>query len=102
MRDNALKTEDMKTPTGSSYRTYIVTWLILLALTGLAVGVYLIHMGTAGVAIALSIASLKAALILVFFMHLRQESRFLQGVFLLPVVLLGVIIGFTFLDVWYR
>ncbi len=97
MRDDTLKTE-----TGSGYRTYILTWLILLGLTAATVAVYYLHLGNAGAVIALAIASLKAGLILLFFMHLLQEGRFLQGIFLIPVLLIGLIIGFTFLDVWYR
>lgn len=92
----------MKTETGSSYRTYIVIWVLLLGLTAATVTVYRLHLGNAGAAIALAIASLKAGLILLYFMSLRQEGRFLQGIFLIPVLLIGVLIGFTFLDVWYR
>ena len=83
-------------------KTYILTWLVLLGLTAATVSVYHLHLGNTGVVIALTIASLKAGLILLFFMHLRQEGRFLQGIFLIPILLIGVIIGFTFLDVWYR
>lgn len=81
---------------------YILAWLMLIILTATTVGVYHLHLGTSGVAIALIIASLKAGVILLFFMHLRRESRFLQGVFLLPIFLIGAIIGLTFIDVWYR
>lgn len=92
----------MKTETGSSYGTYSIIWVLLLGLTAVTVGVYRLHLGNAGAAIALAIASLKAGLILLYFMNLRQEGRFLQGIFLIPVLLIGVLIGFTFLDVWYR
>ncbi|MBA4373334.1 MAG: cytochrome-c oxidase [Thermodesulfovibrio sp.] len=92
----------MKTETGSSYRTYLVIWLLLLGLTAVTVAVYRLHLGNAGAAAALAIASLKAGLILLYFMNLRQEGRFLQGIFLIPVLLIGILIGFTFLDVWYR
>ncbi|MDA8082690.1 MAG: cytochrome C oxidase subunit IV family protein [Nitrospiraceae bacterium] len=99
---NPGKTEQLKTENKNGEMTYILAWAMLVALTAITVGVYTLHLGTAGVAIALVIASLKAGVILLFFMHLRQESRFLQSVFLLPVFLLGAIIGLTFIDVWYR
>jgi cytochrome c oxidase subunit 4 len=92
----------LKTETGNSFMTYILTWVLLLGLTATTVAVYHLHLGNTGAVIALMIASFKAGLILLFFMHLLQEGRFLQGIFLIPVVLIGVIIGFTFLDVWYR
>lgn len=92
----------MTTETGSSYRTYLIIWGCLLVLTAATVGVYRLHLGNAGAAAALAIASLKAGLILLYFMNLRQEGRFLQGIILIPILLIGVLIGFTFLDVWYR
>jgi cytochrome c oxidase subunit 4 len=88
--------------TGGGYRTYVAAWLFLLLLTAVTVGVYRLHLGKAGAAIAVAVASVKAGLILIYFMHLRQEGRFLQAVFLIPVLLIGVLIGFTYLDVWYR
>lgn len=88
--------------TGSGYRTYVAAWLLLLLLTALTVGVYRLDLGNAGSVMAVAVASVKAGLILIFFMHLRQEGRFIQAVFLIPVLLIGVLIGVTFLDVWYR
>ena len=99
---NHVKPEDMKKEGPTGGRTYILAWLMLVILTAVTVGVYLLHLGASGVVIALIIASLKAGVILLIFMHLRQESRFLQGVFLLPVFLVGALIGLTFIDVWYR
>ncbi|MBI5103322.1 MAG: cytochrome C oxidase subunit IV family protein [Nitrospirae bacterium] len=93
---------DMKTETGPAYSGYVLTWLVLLGLTAATVLVYHLHLGSAGAAAALAIASLKAGLILLFFMHLLREGPFLRAIFLLPVLLTGVIIGLTFLDVWYR
>jgi cytochrome c oxidase subunit 4 len=87
---------------GSGFWVYIVVWLALLGLTAATVTVYYLHLGGAGAAIALFIATAKACLILLFFMDLRHEGRFLQGVFLIPVFLVGVLIAFTFLDIWYR
>jgi cytochrome c oxidase subunit IV len=97
-----IESAEMKKEGPSGVRTYVLAWLMLVILTGVTVGVYRLHLGTAGMAAALAIASLKAGVILFFFMHLRQESRFLQSVFLLPLFLIGAIIGFTFIDVWYR
>jgi cytochrome c oxidase subunit 4 len=95
--------EIRKTPEAAGgHKTYILTWLVLLCLTAATVAVYFLHLGDAGAAVALTIASLKAALILLFFMHLRRETRLLQGIFLMPLLLVWLIIGFTILDVFYR
>ncbi|MHB8880514.1 MAG: cytochrome C oxidase subunit IV family protein [Thermodesulfovibrionales bacterium] len=88
--------------TKSSFRSYVLTWISLLCLTAVTVTVYYLDLGNAGAAVALLVASVKAGLILVIFMHLRQEGRFLIGIFLIPVLLIGLLIGGTYLDVWYR
>jgi cytochrome c oxidase subunit 4 len=83
-------------------KAYILSWLVLVCLTAVTVAVYFLHLGDAGAAVALTIASIKAALILLYFMHLRQESRLLQGMFLMPLLLVWLIIGLTIVDVFYR
>jgi cytochrome c oxidase subunit 4 len=77
-------------------------WLALICLTATTVWVYFLHIGHAGSIIALTIASIKAGLILFFFMQLRYAGRFIQTIFLIPLALVGVIIAVTFLDVFLR
>jgi len=83
-------------------KTYVIAWLALVCLTAATVGVYFLHLGNAGSIIALMIASTKAGLILLFFMNVRQEGRLIQSIFLIPLALVGIIIAFTFLDVFLR
>ena len=83
-------------------KTFIKVWLALLALTAITVTVAEPHLGRFSTLTALVIASLKAGLVLWFFMHLKYESRLFKGLFLAPIVTLAVIIGFTFFDIWYR
>ena len=95
--------EMRQTPeTTSGHKVYFLTWAALVCLTAVTVKAYFLHLGNAGAALALTIASIKAGLILLFFMHLRQESRLLQGIFLMPLLLVWLIIGLTVLDVFYR
>jgi cytochrome c oxidase subunit IV len=58
-------------------RTYLVVFLILLALTGLTTGVAFIDLGGGlnNVA-ALAIAVVKALLVILYFMHVRYSDRF--------------------------
>ena len=93
-----LKTQETTVP----QKSYLLTWLALVCLTAITVAVYFLHLGNAGAAVALTIASIKAGLILLFFMHLRRESKLLQGIFLMPLLLVWLIIGLTVLDVFYR
>ena len=85
-----------------SYRTYVYVWGALLILLGLTVAAAKIYSSKYGVVINLFIASLKAGLVLMFFMHLKYEGRFLKGLVLLTISALTLIILLTFSDVWYR
>lgn len=93
-------TEDKHKPV--SYRTFITTWIALLLLTGVTVGVAQLDFGAINIWIALSVASSKAALVLFVFMHLRQESVLFKVGLLVMLIFLIVFIGLTFTDVLYR
>ena len=83
-------------------RTFITVWLALLALTAITVTVAGLHLGAFSTLAAIVIASVKAGLVLWFFMHLKYERLFFKVLLLVPIVTLAVIIGLTFVDVWYR
>ena len=85
-----------------STRTFVAVWLALLGLTAVTVTVAQQHLGAFSTLTAIAIASLKAGLVLWFFMHLKYEKRLLKLLLLVPIVTLAVIIGLTFIDVWYR
>jgi len=83
-------------------KTFISVWLALLALTAVTVTVARMDLGAFSTLTAVVIASVKAGLVLWFFMHLKYEARLFKVLLLVPVVTLAVIIGLTFVDVWYR
>ncbi len=56
-------------------RTYVIIWVMLLALTGITITVAGMHLGRFSTLTALVIASIKASLVLWFFMHLKYEKR---------------------------
>jgi len=82
--------------------TYGAVWIALLALTGTTITVAGMHLGRFSTLAALVIASIKASLVLWFFMHLKYEKRLFKYMLLVPVATLTVIIGLTFLDIWFR
>jgi len=86
----------------TEYRIYAYIWACLLLLTATTITVARMHLTHYAVLISLAIASVKALLVLSYFMHLRYEGAFLRGVVFLAVLALTVIIGLTFVDVWYR
>ena len=85
-----------------SYRTYFYVWVALMVL--LALTIYIAVSGFTGysVPINLFIASLKAALVLLLFMHLRQEGGLIRWMLFLTVMALMAIIMLTYTDTWYR
>jgi cytochrome c oxidase subunit 4 len=85
-----------------SYRKFIGIWLALLALTSLTVGITRAELGGYKVLGALTIASVKAGLVIAFFMHMKYEGKLLRWLLFLALVTLAVFIGFTFFDVLYR
>jgi cytochrome c oxidase subunit 4 len=84
------------------YKTLGLTLAALLVLTGVTVGAASIDLGWVNVWIALMIASVKAGVVLLVFMHMRWEGRTLQWSFLATVLFLAVMIGFIFWDVAFR
>ena len=85
-----------------SYRKFIGVWLALLALTALTVVITRAELGGYKVLGALTIASVKAGLVIAFFMHMKYEGKLLRWLLFLALVTLAVFIGFTFFDVLYR
>lgn len=77
-------------------------WAALVVLLALTIAVAKVHFTRFSVVINLLIATGKASLVLVFFMHLRSESRFVKIMLGVTVIALTAIIILTFSDVWFR
>lgn len=77
-------------------------WLLLLALTAVTVGITRVELGGFKVLAALTIACVKAGLVIAVFMHMKYEGRLLRWLLFLTLVTLAIFIGFTFFDVLYR
>ena len=86
----------------AAYRTYIIIWISLLILTVVTWWVSYINLGMGNVAVALLIASVKAALVALFFMHLRFENRLVWAFAILPLFFLALIIFGTLSDTMFR
>jgi cytochrome c oxidase subunit 4 len=81
---------------------YLAVFAGLLALTTVTVLVSYVDLGLMNVAVALLIASVKAGLVALFFMHLRGESHIVWGFALAPLVFLALIILGTLVDTQLR
>jgi cytochrome c oxidase subunit 4 len=85
-----------------SYGLLTAIWVGLMVLTVVTIAVSRIDLGFLNVAVALGVASIKAGLVIFFFMHLKYENRLIKGMVLTAFVILAIAIGFTFFDVGYR
>ena len=84
------------------YRTFILVWLALLALTGITVAAAQVNLGALNVWVALGIATVKAALVVAVFMHMQYESPLFKLALIAALAILAIFIGMTFLDVLHR
>jgi len=88
-------------PAGSR-RTYFGIFAALLVLTAVTVLVSYVNLGLMNVVVALLIASVKASLVALFFMHLKGESRLVWGFALFPILFLALILLGTLVDTQLR
>lgn len=84
------------------YGIYVAVWGALIVLTGATVAISYVDLGLLNVAAALLIASVKASLVALFFMHLKSENRLVWTFALVPILFLVLIIGGTLSDTLFR
>ena len=86
----------------AEYRTYILVWVTLLCLTVVTWAVSYVHLGIFNAVVALAIASVKASLVALFFMHLKSEKELVWAFALFPLGFLGLLIIGTLVDSMFR
>ena len=75
-------------------KSYINVLIALAVLTFITVAISRFHFGRAGnIAVGLAIATVKASLVVLFFMHLKYEQRWWAGIVLFPLALVMIIIA---------
>jgi cytochrome c oxidase subunit IV len=79
-------------------RTYLLVFVALLGLTALTVAASFLPVGVLHVPIALAIAGVKAALVLLIFMHVWYSKRLILVVALSGLLWLAILIVFTMAD----
>ncbi|MEP6961441.1 MAG: cytochrome C oxidase subunit IV family protein [Acidobacteriota bacterium] len=77
---------------------YTANLICLLVLTAITVGASRINFGTANVVIALTIATIKAILVGLFFMHLRWDKPVNAIIMMAGFLFLGIFLTFDLLD----
>lgn len=74
-------------------------FVLLLIGTAITVAVTYVNFGPAiNILVAMTVASIKALLVVLFFMHLKYEDGDVVKYAIFPIVLLGIFLGGIFLD----
>jgi cytochrome c oxidase subunit 4 len=75
--------------------TYWIIGVILMVVTGLEVVAYLLEdtLGRFTAEVILALSAVKFALVVMFYMHLKYDSKIFTGVFLFPAALGTLVIG---------
>ena len=81
---------------------YFVIWVALLAGTALTVYTGRMNLGSANLPLALIIATTKATLVVLFFMHLSESHGVNRLVFLVSVIFMLVLMAGVFGDLMFR
>lgn len=83
-------------------RAYLFVWIALLVLTIITVSVSYHNYGIFNIVVAMLIATIKASLVCLYFMHLKYDNRLNQVVFASAFVFLAIFIGLTGSDLFLR
>jgi len=81
---------------------YFKTLVALLILTIVTVGASYIDFGKANIFVALGIASLKASLVMMFFMGLKYDTLINRAFILSSFLALGIFFFYCAIDLWTR
>lgn len=79
-------------------RTYVLVWIGLLTLLLLTLGSAYLPLGWLNGAVNLAIATAKALLVMIFFMHLRSSHYVLRIVAAAGFFWLAILIGLSLAD----
>jgi len=85
-----------------SYAANLKVWIALLILTWITITAAYLNFGTLAVHVALVIATIKASVVLAYFMHLRFDSKILTIFFIITMAVFTSFIVLTFFDYAYR
>ncbi len=77
---------------------YYTIFLSLMVLTGVTVGAAFVELGPLNFPVALAIATLKATLVVLFFMHVKYSSHLVKLVIVTSLFFLLILLGETMMD----
>ncbi len=80
----------------------VLIFVMLLVLLSVTIAASFVLSGPIGLAVSLSIAALKSALIYWRYMHLNEETALNRIAALAAALWLLILLGFLFIDYWTR
>lgn len=83
-------------------RTYGIVFAALLVLTFLTVALAFLNLGVLNTAAAFTIATIKATLVILFFMHVKYSTRLTRAVVLAALYWLLIFFSLLFSDYLFR
>lgn len=82
----------------SSIKVYLSIFLTLMALTAVTIAVAFVNLGELNKVVALGIASFKATLVVLYFMHVKYASRLTKLVVISGFFFLAILMALTMTD----
>jgi cytochrome c oxidase subunit 4 len=79
-------------------RTYVLVWLALIIFTGVTAWVAEIDLGEWNIVVALAIAAIKASLVVLFFMHVKDSNMLTKLFAVAGLFWVAIMFGLTFAD----
>ena len=79
-------------------RSYVLIFSLLMVFTAITVAVAFVNLGAFNFPVAISIAIVKATLVVLFFMHVKYSSRLTWAIALSGVFWLGILLVLTMSD----
>jgi|WetSurMetagenome_2_1015567.scaffolds.fasta_scaffold76197_3 cytochrome c oxidase subunit IV len=80
------------------FRVLATVFACLLVLTVVTVAVTKVNLGNFNLWIAMAIATVKASLVLLYFMHMRYDRPFNAVVFITALLIVALFIGIALID----
>jgi cytochrome c oxidase subunit 4 len=78
---------------------YVAVFVALLVLTVVTYGVSFADLGSASLPVAMAVATVKASLVVGYFMHLKYEDRFYAFLLACSMLFIGIFFTVVLLDV---
>ncbi len=84
------------------FKVYVMTAMALFVLTIATVSFHQLHLGAWAAPVAFLIASIKAALVMLYFMGLKYDNLMNRVMFGTAFFFLFLLLAFCALDIWTR